>query len=101
MEHQYDKTQNLNLLITPALEITPFKSLTLRTQYNARVEYNSREYFSPSTVTNIFNPPPGQANGYYNTDRDYSWQWENTANYSNNFGSHSISGLAGGKFRTL
>ncbi|MEQ9441835.1 MAG: TonB-dependent receptor [Cyclobacteriaceae bacterium] len=95
LQHQYDKTQNLNLLITPALEIKPFKSLTLRTHYNARLENNNREFFSPSTITNIFNPPPAQASGYYNTDRNYNWQWENTANYAKTFGAHSVSALAG------
>ena len=95
LQHQYDKTQNLNLFITPALEIKPFNALTLRTQYNARVEHNSREFFSPSTITNIFNPPPAQATGYYNTDRDFNWQWENTANYAHTFGAHSVSALAG------
>jgi TonB-linked SusC/RagA family outer membrane protein len=95
LREQYDKTQNLNVVITPALEITPLQGLTLRTHYNARLEYNSREFFSPSTITGIFNPPPAQASGYYNTDRDFSWQWENTANYTRIFGAHSVSALAG------
>ncbi len=93
--HQYDKTRNINLLITPALEIKPFPSLTLRTHYNARIESNTREFFSPSTITNIFNPPPAQASGYYNTNQDFNWQWENTANYAKSFGVHSVSALAG------
>lgn len=93
--NRYDRTQNLNLLVTPAIEVKPFKSLTLRTHYNARVEYESREFFSPSTITNIFNPPPAQARGYYNTDRNFNWQWENTANYSHTFGKHTVSALAG------
>ena len=95
LANQYDKTQNLNLLLTPAIEIKPFEALTLRTHYNARVEYNTREFFSPSTITNIFNPPPALARGYYNTDRDYNWQWENTANYGQTFGKHSVSALLG------
>ncbi|MEK6481482.1 TonB-dependent receptor [Catalinimonas sp. 4WD22] len=95
LEHQYDKTRNLNLLVTPALEVKPFESLTLRTHYNARIEQNNREFFSPSTITNIFNPPPAQATGYYNTDQAFNWQWENTANYAKTFGSHSVSALAG------
>jgi TonB-linked SusC/RagA family outer membrane protein len=85
----------LNLLVTPALEVKPFESLTLRTHYNARIEQNNREFFSPSTITNIFNPPPAQATGYYNTDQAFNWQWENTANYAKTFGSHSVSALAG------
>ena len=95
LEHQYDKTQNFNLLVTPALEITPLEGLTLRTHYSARLEHDVREYFSPSTVTGIFNPPPGIATGYYNTDRNYSWQWENTVNYSKEVGDHTFSALAG------
>lgn len=95
LEHQYDKTQNFNLLVTPAIEIKPIEGLTLRTHYNARLEYNLREYFQPSTITGIFNPPPGIANGYYNTDRNYSWQWENTANYSIDLGDHSFTALIG------
>ena len=95
LEHQYDKTRNLNLLITPALEIKPFKSLTLRTHYSARLEYNSNEYFRPSTISATLSPPPGTAIGRYDTDRNYGWQWENTANYVNDFGDHSVSALVG------
>jgi TonB-linked SusC/RagA family outer membrane protein len=95
LKNIYDVTNNLNLFITPSLEIKPIENLVFRTQYNIRLEYNTREYFRPSTVTNIFNPPPNPGSGYYNTDRNFNWQWENTATYNLQLGGHGLSALAG------
>jgi TonB-linked SusC/RagA family outer membrane protein len=57
--------------------------------------YDSREYFRPSTISTIYNPPPQAATGYYSTSRNYGWQFENTATYDNVFGDHCITALAG------
>ncbi len=95
LKHQTDVTENLNLRASPHILIQPIEGLTLRSQYNFELGHNSREYFKPSTVTNIFNPPPQAATGWYNTSRGFSWQWENTVLYDTRINLHQISALAG------
>jgi len=95
LKHIQDLTENLNFRASPHILIFPFEGLTIKSQYNIEVGYNSREYFKPTTVTNIFNPPPQAASGYYNTNRSYSWQFENTIMYERGFGDHQISALGG------
>ena len=95
LKKQVDETRNFNLRFQPYISIQPVKGLTLRSQYNLDLTYYSREYFRPSTVSSIYNPPPQAATGYYDTDRNYGWQFENTATYDRIFGDHDITVLAG------
>lgn len=95
LKHQVDVTRNFDLLFQPYLSIKPIKGLTLRSQYNMELAYNTHEYFRPSTISTIYNPPPQATDGYYSTNRSYGWQFENTATYDNTFGDHSITALAG------
>ncbi len=95
LKKQVDVTRSLNLRFQPYISIQPIKGLTLKSQYNMDLTYYSREYFRPSTISTIYNPPPQAATGYYKTSRDYGWQFENTATYDNTFGSHSLTVMAG------
>lgn len=95
LKHQVDETKNFNLRFQPYVLLKPIKGLTLKSQYNIDLSYGSREYFSPSTISDIFNPPPAQTDGYYSITRNYGWVWENTVTYDNTFGDHTINALAG------
>lgn len=90
-----DKTKRLNLRFSPFVVIKPVKELTLKSQYNLELDYNGRDYFRPSTVSAIYNPPPQAADGYYSIGRSFNWQFENTANYDKMFGDHRIDALLG------
>ena len=90
-----DKTKRLNLRFSPFVVIKPVKELTLKSQYNLELDYNGRDYFKPSTVSDLYNPPPTAADGYYSIGRSFNWQFENTANYDKMFGDHRIDALLG------
>jgi TonB-linked SusC/RagA family outer membrane protein len=90
-----DETKRLNLRFSPFVIIKPIEELTLKSQYNLELDYNGREYFKPSTVSGIYNPPPQAADGYYNIGRSFNWQFENTANYDKMFGDHRVDALVG------
>ncbi|KAF5067180.1 SusC/RagA family TonB-linked outer membrane protein [Petrimonas sp.] len=90
-----DKTKRLNLRFSPFVVIKPVKELTLKSQYNLELDYNGRDYFKPSTVSGLYNPPPQAADGYYDIRRSFNWQFENTANYDKMFGDHRIDALLG------
>ncbi len=95
LKKQVDVTRNFDLRFQPYLSVKPVNGLTLRTQYNLDLSYDSREYFRPSTISTIYNPPPQATDGYYTITRGDGWQWENTATYDRSFGDHSVTALAG------
>ncbi len=95
LKKQVDETKDFNLRFQPYISVQPVKGLTLKSRYNMDLTCYSREYFRPSTVSTIYNPPPQAATGYYDTSRDYGWQFENTATYDGSFGGHNMTVLAG------
>ena len=95
LKHQVDVSKTLDLRFQPFITFQPVKGLTLRSQYSLEITYESREYFRPSTISTIYNPPPQATDGYYSTNRSEGWQWDNTATYDKVFGDHSINALAG------
>lgn len=95
LKHQVDKHQKFNLRFQPSLSVKPIEGLTLRSQYNMELTYDDHEYFRPSTISDIYNPPPRAADGWYSTYKGKGWQWENTATYENTFGDHSLAALGG------
>ena len=95
LKYQVDYTRNLNLRFQPYISLQPIKGMTIRSQYNMDLTYNSREYFKPSTISDIYNPPPQATDGYYNINRGLGWQWENTITYDNTFGDHTLTAMVG------
>lgn len=95
LKYQVDYTRNLNLRFQPYISLQPIKGLTIRSQYNMDLTHDTREYFKPSTISDIYNPPPQAADGWYSTNRGLGWQWENTITYDNTFGDHTLTALAG------
>ncbi|MGF1587146.1 MAG: SusC/RagA family TonB-linked outer membrane protein [Bacteroidales bacterium] len=95
LKNRTDVSRTFTLRALPYIEFRPIEGLTLRSQYNIDMAYGSRENFKPSTVTNIFNPPPQPITGYYTTDRNYNWQLENTITYNRTEGLHRINVLGG------
>jgi TonB-dependent starch-binding outer membrane protein SusC len=95
LKNQIDLTRDFNFRFQPYISLIPVKGFTIKSQYNMELTYNTREYFRPSTISNIYNPPPLATAGYYNTSRNYSWQFINTAIYENIFNNHRINVLGG------
>jgi TonB-dependent starch-binding outer membrane protein SusC len=90
-----DESRNFNLRAYPYLVIKPLQGLALRSQFNVDYTFSTAEFFRPSTVTQIFNPPPLAAQGSYNTGNSFNWQLENTATYDKEIGNHQFNILAG------
>ncbi len=95
LKNTVDITKNFDLLAQPYLEVNPLKGLKIRTQYRMNLSYSTVQYFRPSTVSGIYNPPPTAASGYYDTSRGYTWGWESLATYTKSLGDHNFSVLAG------
>jgi TonB-linked SusC/RagA family outer membrane protein len=75
-------------------EVDLLKHLTLRTSFGGTIDnyyYNSFSYTAYENAENNKNPNSFQENFGYNS----SWTWNSTANYTNNFGDHSIKVLVG------
>ncbi|SHF94481.1 TonB-linked outer membrane protein, SusC/RagA family [Mariniphaga anaerophila] len=95
VENTINTTRNINLFFQPSLQITPIHGLVLLTRYNGRIENQNKEYFRPSTVSSVYNPPPQAASGYHQTNNHRSWQWENIVSYDFILKDHSISAMGG------
>jgi TonB-linked SusC/RagA family outer membrane protein len=95
LKNQVDVIRDYNLRFQPYISLKPVKGLTFKSQYNLELSDNTREYFRPSTISSWSSPPPLAATGYYNTNRSYGWQFENTVMYDNVLGEHNVTILAG------
>lgn len=75
-------------------------ALLLKTSFGTDASFNTSESFTPAYT--VYNPD-GTASQQYNEFSDifkgqnynYTWLWENTANYIKDFGIHSINAVVG------
>lgn len=86
------KTENTRLIGNAFAEITPFKGLTLRTQYGVDyMKIEDRNFFAATTVEGV--EQNGVAENYSIRSRQYTWT--NTANYNFSIDRHHFDVLAG------
>ena len=86
------KTEDTRLIGNAFAEVTPFKGLTLRTQYGVDyMKIEDRNFFAATTVEGV--EQNGTAENYSIRSRQYTWT--NTANYKFSLGSHNFDILAG------
>ena len=86
------KTEDTRLIGNAFAELTPFKGLTLRTQYGVDyMKIEDRNFFAATTVEGV--EQNGTAESYSIRSRQYTWT--NTANYKFSLGSHNFDILAG------
>lgn len=86
------KTEDTRLIGNAFAELTPFKGLTLRTQYGVDyMKIEDRNFFAATTVEGV--EQNGTAENYSIRSRQYTWT--NTANYKFSLGSHNFDILAG------
>jgi TonB-linked SusC/RagA family outer membrane protein len=84
-----------NFLGNAFIEIEPLQGLKVRSQISGKQAFYGNESFSPlyylnSSTSNTTNPSE-----YRETDRNLSWNWDNTASYTHSFGLHTASILIG------
>ncbi|WP_343703257.1 TonB-dependent receptor [Chitinophaga sp.] len=98
-----DDANRLRVLANVFAEVKLTDFLTFRTSGSTDLFKVNRERFIPSTSMGGFNalpmenPPPGNNSAYGQAlvNNDYVWLNENTLNYNQRFGDHSLGALAG------
>ena len=90
-----DKLSQLRVLgnVYAQYEIT--KGLSYRLNLGADVNSFQRDYYRPSTLEIRDRKGPSTPTGFSRAQNYIDWLVENTLNYSQSFGSHTISALAG------
>ncbi|MGX5819256.1 TonB-dependent receptor [Chitinophaga lutea] len=98
-----DDADRLRILANVFAEIKLTDHLTFRTSGSTDLEKRNRQRFIPSTSMGGFNalpienPPPGNNSAYGESavNNDFVWLNENTLQYNQRFGQHSLGALAG------
>ena len=90
-------TESFNLRGTTYVNITPIKGLTFTSRLGYRAGHSSRDtYYKGWYVTAQIKQDMHLTSRASN---NLFYQWENFANYNNNFGKHSINAMAGFSFQ--
>lgn len=81
------------------LELKPFRGFKLRTQPDFDLYYTRNYGWIPTTLWNI-DLIDATSSVFENMTKDFTWQWENFATYSNKFKRHGINVLLGTTIRS-
>jgi TonB-linked SusC/RagA family outer membrane protein len=84
-----------NILGNAFVEITPITGLVLRTQINGKQSFYGSQSFSPLYYLNTLLNNSTNPNAFRSSDRNLTWNWENTASYTRKVGEHNFSVLVG------
>lgn len=95
LKHVVRNDKFFDLHVQPSVQITPLTGLNIKSQLNMQWNQTFNEYFKPSKVGTGWSTPPTEADGSYNTNNGFSWQFENMLTYEKDFEGHSFAGLAG------
>jgi TonB-linked SusC/RagA family outer membrane protein len=83
-----------NVMGVASLEWELLDGLIFKTSFNGNVnaiKYDEFQNEGQNWGWSVYQP----ATGYYRSGNIYNWTWENTLNYNQIFGNHSVSGLVG------
>lgn len=93
-EKKYEDV-DFRLLSNAFVEYEIIDGLMLKTTANIQLGNSKLIQFNPSTIGELFNPPPRIPSGSEYNFKFYNWVNENTLNYELEIGSHNIEALAG------
>lgn len=83
------------------VEVQPIEVLTVESRINADWQDEEHENFDPSTVGNLFQPPPTQSTGSYGRFGYSNWLSETTLTYDGAFGElHNLEVVTGVTFQS-
>jgi TonB-linked SusC/RagA family outer membrane protein len=88
-----NKTIENNLLGNAYIEGKLLKNLTFRSQINSVVQNSKYDYFLDPSSSLVGRSSQGGGTSTYN--EVFRWQWDNTLNYKETFGKHSLDVIAG------
>lgn len=96
LEDAINREKNLRLLSNAFLEVKFLKDFKFRSAMSVDLGSQSTRVFNPSSVGNIWSPPPTIPSGSYTTNNYVSWLTENTLAYNKIIADdHKIELLAG------
>ncbi|WCT11428.1 TonB-dependent receptor [Mucilaginibacter jinjuensis] len=84
-----------NLLGNAFVEIEPIKGLKIKTQINGKQAFFGSESYTPLYYLNSNNSNTTNQSEYRGSNRNLTWNWDNTATYSKTIGLHNFSVLVG------
>ncbi|MXV50148.1 SusC/RagA family TonB-linked outer membrane protein [Pedobacter sp. HMF7647] len=84
-----------NILGNAFVEIMPVKGLTLKTQANGKQAFYGGQSFSPLYYLNSQSNNTSNVNENRSANRNFTWNWDNTALYEQKIDKHSYSVLVG------
>jgi TonB-linked SusC/RagA family outer membrane protein len=77
------------------VEISPLAGLKLRTQINGKQAFFGNQSFTPLYYLNAQNSNLSNPNAFRASNRNLTWNWDNTISYTKTVGLHNFSVLAG------
>ncbi|GAA4318700.1 TonB-dependent receptor [Mucilaginibacter gynuensis] len=84
-----------NALGNAFAEISPIAGLKIRTQIGGKQSFYGSQSFSPLYFLNTLVNNKNNPNAYRATNRNVTWNWDNTASYTRSIGDHNFSVLVG------
>lgn len=95
LENLDDNRRNFRVLGTAFLDYEIIEGLQARTSFNVDYGQERQEFFDPSTLGGINNPPPTTPNGSLNQIERLNWLSETTLEYQGDFGPGRLRLLGG------
>lgn len=96
LEDAVNTEKNIRVLSNAFLELKFLKDFKFRTAVSVDASNRSNRVFNPSSVGNIWAPPPSIPSGSYGTTNYFSWLTENTLAYNKTIADdHQVEVLAG------
>jgi TonB-linked SusC/RagA family outer membrane protein len=84
-----------NLMGNVYAELTPIAGLTIRSQLSGKQAFYGNQSFTPLYYLNASTSNTSNVSEYRESDRNFVWNFDNTANYTRAFGEHHLSVLVG------
>ncbi len=84
-----------NLLGSAFAELAPIAGLKIRSQISAKQAYYGNESFTPLYYLNSSTSNQSNTTQYQESDRNLSWNIDNTVTYTRSFGKHNFTALVG------
>jgi TonB-linked SusC/RagA family outer membrane protein len=84
-----------NIMGNAFVEIEPIAGLKFRTQINGKQAFFGSQSYTPLYYLNTQNNNTTNQTANRASNRNLTWNWDNTASYSRTFGLHSLTALVG------
>ena len=92
---QDSKSRNYGIMVSPSLTITPFKGLTILSQFNVNTGVSRSDSFSPKYSIDSAHEFAEVSTASRNYSENFNWSTTNTVTYINSFGKHNLTAMAG------